>query len=124
MVFKRVTSPSSLTRLVLLQRRAHGIDLSHQIRPSACGDLPAQDVDVGGGSFAKLDLAIGLFWIVAEQKILFGAPALQQFNLDLAGKLRNLPRSGRGISKGGLCPLTIKVDAADHNDADHADHAD
>src|SRR6202011_4292268 len=79
-----VLDNSQEMRLVLLQRVAHALDLARQIRLAESNDFYAQRVDVGDDRLADLDLAFSLLRIVTEQKILFGATAFQQLDLDPA----------------------------------------
>jgi len=62
----------------LLERGVHGLDLANQIRPADRLQLSIQRRYVSGDCFAGLALCIGELLLVAKQKILFGAPALQQ----------------------------------------------
>src|ERR1700676_1592240 len=65
-------------RLVLLQRAAHGCDLTRQSGLASSHYLSAERLRVGDGSSTDLNLAVGLLVIVAEQKVLFRPPAFQQ----------------------------------------------
>ena len=81
-------------------------------------------VDVGSGGSADPLVGFGHFLIIAKQKILFGAPRLQKFDLDLAAQLKNGPRSLRGLPVAGDLGLGIHMHAADEDDAGDTDDAD
>ena len=111
-------------RLILLQRRAHGLDLAGQIGLADRDDLSVQRVDIGGDGFSDLDLAVGLVGIIAKQKILFGPAALQQLDLDLAVQFEDRARVFGRVAVNRHRGFTVQMDAADQDDADHADDAD
>ncbi len=111
-------------RLILLQRAAHGLDLTRQIGLAGSHYLSAKRIDIGGSGFADRYLAVGLLLIVAEQKVFFRPPAFQQLDADLAVQLRQCPGVVGRIAVHRDGGFAVHVHGADQDDAGDANDAD
>jgi hypothetical protein len=111
-------------RLTFLQRAAHGFDLARQIGPAESLHPCIELVYVRDDDPCDLTEEFSLFLIVTKQKILFGAPALKQFNLDFLAQLEDGPRLLSCRSVHGDFGFGVHVDAANKGDPGNADNAD